>query len=344
MFREIGSEYWKVEIDSNHINKDLFDIGKDIKYLMSGRTAIDYVLQNIKDDKKIVYMPDYCCESMVIPFIDNGYQLKYYHVDLINSNIDINLDEDCSIFFAMNYFGYKESNMDNFIKEFHKRDIIVIEDITHRLFQAKNHSEYSNYLIASLRKWLPIYTGGIAISLNKKFSEDINDYIVDEELIYEKKKAMQLKSEYIKGKNSDKEEYLKLFSSSNDKIKNYRTKKIDNDSLEILKHFKFDDMIKRRIENVKCIENKLKNNKKIKLIYEIQDGDCPLFVPIIINNRNEIRTKLIDNNIYMPVHWPNSLNLKNEIYDKELSLVCDQRYDKNDIEEYINKLIKEVGD
>ena len=166
--REFGSEFW--EDTSYTISKnnglEYFNIGKDIKYLMSGTTAIQYVLENIKDIKKIVYVPDYCCESMVIPFKDNGYEIKYYNVDLINNEIDIDLDMDCSIFYAMSYFGYSVTNMDRYIRCFKERKIIVIEDITHSLLQKNNYSKYSDYLIASLRKWFPIYTGGIAINMH----------------------------------------------------------------------------------------------------------------------------------------------------------------------------------
>ena len=72
--REIGSEFWQVNYQlAKSDNMNLFySLGKDVKFLMSGRTAIDYIIQNIEDTKKIVYMPEYCCNSMVQPFFDNG--------------------------------------------------------------------------------------------------------------------------------------------------------------------------------------------------------------------------------------------------------------------------------
>ena len=136
--KEIGSEFWDIDINNNKNNLQYFNIGNDNIFLMSGTTAIDFVLQDIKDIKKIVYMPDYCCEAMVKPFIDNNYQILYYHVDLINKKYYIDTTIDCSIFFAMSYFGYESTNMDNYIKEFVKNKKIIIEDITHRLFCRKN--------------------------------------------------------------------------------------------------------------------------------------------------------------------------------------------------------------
>ena len=77
----------------------------------------------------------------------------------------------------------------------------------------------------------------------------------------------------------------------------------------------------------------------------MKENDCPLFVPILVENRNELRKYLISKNIYCPVHWPiSSLHkLSDEeryIYDHEISLVCDQRYNLEDMD-YICECIKE---
>ena len=342
--KEIGSEFWKIEIDNHNNDLNYYNIGKDIKFLMSGRTAIDYVLNEIIDDKKIVYMPEYCCESMVQPFIDNGYEITYYGTNLVNRKYNINFDKDISIFFAMSYFGYNDSNMDYYIKKMRKKNVIVIEDITHRLLCKKNHCKYSNYLIASLRKWFPICCGGIAINMNGKFKSDTGSYEVYNELIDYKRKAMELKKKYISDEINEKDEYLKLFNKCEEMFSNYKLKSIDNASIYVLSKLDYYLIREKRIDNLKIIESKLRGNRKIRLLYKYKKGDCPLFVPILINNRDSIRKKLIEKNIYCPVHWPKFNSCKNEVYDKELSLICDQRYTTMDIEQYIDELIEIVGE
>jgi len=342
--KEIGSEFWSINLLDYENNLDYLNIGKDNKLLMSGRTAIDYVLNEINDTKKIVYMPNYCCESMIQPFIDNNYIIKYYDIDIINNKYNIDCDIDCSIFFAMSYFGYNESNMDTYIERFNQRNIIVIEDITHRLLSKKNHCNKSTYLIGSLRKWFPIITGGIAVNLISKFKNTTYDYKFNSEFIELKIKAMNLKKAYIENKINDKSEYLALFNETNCMIENYQNMQIDNISINILKHLDINEIKNKRINNCKLIENKLINNKNIKLLYKYNDGDCPLFVPILLENRDSIREELIKNNIYCPVHWPNFNDFNNKIYNKELSLICDQRYSSDDVINYIDKLINIVGD
>lgn len=343
---EVGSEFWQVELNETKRTNNLqffSNMGSDIKFLMSGRTAISYVLDNIVDNTKIVYFPEYGCNSMVQPFKDYGYQIKYYNVDLIQNKYFINDLQECTIFFAMSYFGYNDSNMDKHIKIFKKRNIVVLEDITHRLFCEKNHCAESDYMIASLRKWMPIYTGAIAINKKNKFKKDIDNYTVNEQLVEYKKRAMLLKRDYINDMNSGcKETFLDLFNRSNKLIADYKNRKMDDESLKILKYTDIEELRKRRIYNSKIIEEKIKNKDNVGLLYNCKSGDCPIFVPIILKNRNYIRTKLIENGIYCPIHWPKFNNSSNELYDKELSLICDQRYNEEDIKREVKIIFENI--
>ena len=136
--KEIGSEFWLTDLDKNDNNLDFLKLGYDYKLLMSGRTAIDFVLSDFNDDVKIVYMPNYCCKSMMQPFLDNDYSIVFYNFDMQTKQYDINFDVKCSVFFAMNYFGYSESSMDSYIDRFSEKKVLIIEDITHRFLSKKN--------------------------------------------------------------------------------------------------------------------------------------------------------------------------------------------------------------
>ena len=343
--KEIGSKFWTIDYSDNNNGLDYLNIGSDYKLMMSGRTAIDYIIGDIDNQDKVVYMPDYCCLSMVQPFIDNGYKVEYYKCDILNKKYGINTKFDCGVFFAMSYFGYNESNMDNYIEAFKERGITVIEDITHRLLSTNNHSKSSTYLVASLQKWFPVVSGGVAIKMNGKFKNSIDDYKVFEEYVATKKEAMDLKRKHIDGNYDDKTKYLGLFSQADQMIEeDYRGKKIDDDSLNVLKNIDIDEIKRIRVENCLAIEKLLKNNEKIVMLFKFEEGDCPLFVPIKIDNRDKVRERLISDSIYLPMHWPNDLKLDNEIYNYELSLVCDQRYKVNDVSSYVSKLISIVED
>ena len=162
---EIGSEFWlnsKMEKLTDFELPNWLNIGYDNKLLLSGRTAIHYILKDIQKNKKIntVYFPSYCCQSMIQPFIDLGVNIIFYHVFFEKGiNFDINLDEECDVFFAMNYFGFSKGRMDRYIDVFKQRNVIVIEDSTHSLLSDSIHNDQSDYVVVSLRKWCPGLSG-----------------------------------------------------------------------------------------------------------------------------------------------------------------------------------------
>lgn len=231
--------------------------------------------------------------------------------------------------------------MDEYIKKFKEKGKIVIEDITHSVLSQKSHSEYSDYLVGSLRKWFPISSGAIAACMNSNFELDLrNDS--NEELINLKNKAMQNKKNYIKTEDGSKEEFLNQYAESNKILeKDYQDYSIDLKSFEIIMGIDLEKIKSKRKENAKTIYEKLKSNFNIRfLVEEYDEEDCLLFVPILMNNetRNNLRKFLISKNVFLPVHWPLDEKINN-IFDRELSLICDQRYEKEQIEEYIDLII-----
>lgn len=342
---EIGSEYWEFEDELKNDNNEFWKIGQDVKFTLSGRTAIHFVLKNILLKKNIqkVYMPSYVCSSMIKPFEDFGIEIEYYDV-YYNQGLKYNIDLecDCDIFFAMNYFGYSVTNMDEYIKKFKEKGKIVIEDITHSVLTDKRYSEFSDYLVGSLRKWFPINSGGIVASLNSKFDIELKEKS-NEKLIDVKSQAMQNKRLYIKDKEGIKEKFLNQYAESNQILDmDYKDYSIDTKSYKIVMGIDLEKIKNQRKKNAQIIYSKLKNNYNINfLIDRMNNDDCLLFVPILLNNelRNNLRKYLIQNQIYLPVHWPLEEKINN-IYTQELSLVCDQRYNEKQISDYIDIIIK----
>ena len=234
---EIGSEFWEFEEKLNKDNSKFWNIGTDTKFTLSGRTAIDFVLKDIllKKDIKKVYMPSYCCDTMVHPFKTLGIAIEYYDV-YYNQGLkyNINLQEECDLFLAMNYFGYSDTNMEMYIKHFKKRGITIIEDITHSILTNKRNSQFSDYLIGSLRKWFPITSGGIAVAMNSKFDINLNS-CSNQKLIDVKAEAMQNKKRYIAENKGEKTVFLNQYIES-DKIleTDYKMYSIDDESYKII--------------------------------------------------------------------------------------------------------------
>ena len=116
-----------------------------------------------------------------------------------------------------------------------------------------------------------------------------------------------------------------------------------------MKNIDIDEVISKRRKNAKIIYEYLRKQTEINYLKNVNlKKDTPLFVPIFLSNkkRNELKQYLIDNKVYCPNHWgiPKQINNieQKEIYNKELSLICDQRYDTDEIKKYI-KILESAG-
>lgn len=342
--REIGSEFWLDDV-KEYDEVDVIDWlpnGSDRVLLLSGRTAIDFVLQDIVSQIRTAYMPSYCCSSMLQPFVDRGIDLEFYDVTLSDTGLSyvIDYNKTVDLFFATSYFGFQSTTMDSATKHFRQNGTIVIEDITHRLLCGQNHCESADYLVASLRKWFPTPSGGLATKMNGSFNTQrlLSPSV---ELIAKKVRAMRKKAEYIRDSREvyddmDKQHFLALYFQFNEGLRlRYEDQRIDDLSLNILSNTSILDVqVKRRL-NGKYLHSGLDSLEHIRPLIPWPDfeNDCPLFVPITIRRglRDSLRNYLSQHDVFCPVHWPvpKSVMLTATTaspYEETLSLVCDQRY------------------
>lgn len=330
MIREIGSEFHKeVAQKGNGLVFPLQGV-----FTFSGRTALEIVLKKIPEAKKAL-LPSYCCDSMIEPFIKTGIELDYYPVYYENGlKVDLKIPEDIDVLVWCNYFGFRLTMPD--ISEFVKKGGIIIEDITHSFFSPHPYHQQSHYYVASLRKWEPIVCGGFCASVNGDLL-DTQLKPPPKEFVDLKITAMKMKADYLlKPDAAKKAQFLSMFDKSNRWIRNnYSGLSIDSGSMKYLDCV---DMIKQKKTRVRNARILYKGLKKVQFLFPEKDMVCPLFVPIVLPNRDEVRSVLINNNIYCPIHWPKPKNCESNLYDHELSIICDQRYNEDDMERIISVL------
>ena len=118
---------------------------------------------------------------------------------------------------------------------------------------------------------------------------------------------------------------------------------MDDLSYALHKTEDFADMRRKRRENAKYLHDHLKG---VRFIGELTENVMPLFVPVFFETteqRNAVRKKLIEAQIYCPIHWPKNQLITSEmqvnrVFDTELSLICDQRYDITDMQRIIETI------
>lgn len=347
MSNEIGGAFWSYESSENNQISWWEECGEDRCYTLSGRTALDYIVKDIKakhQEVSSVYMPSYCCDSMIFPFVKNGIKVKFYTVKRAENGLDIEYDYDnkCDIIFVMEYFGFSQKNLQNIVGKESKNGKIVLQDVTHSLFNKMPILEGVTYGFASFRKWTNVFAG-IAISMQDKFEAGLtgkNDKLMDLH-----NEASADKCKYMDG-NSESKQYLEKFAELEELLdEEYVEYSVDENELKKLKKLDIKYISNRRKENAYAVVTKLKKLLPEVLIYkDFSDGDVPLFVPIMLkeDERLRVREALKKKNIFCPIHWPlthyHSIEDENalKLYDCEMSIVCDQR---NDVEE----MYREIG-
>lgn len=331
MIREIGSEFHKLPIESGHG----LVLSQQGCFVFSGRTAIETVLKELPYAKKAV-LPSYCCDSMIEPFRKKGIVVDFYPVEYKDGlMIDIQIPNNTDIFLWCNYFGFRTPMPD--MSEFRNHGGVIIEDITHSLLSIQPYNNQSDYVVASIRKWEPINCGGYCAAIKGKLNY-IPTITPPEEFVRNKSSAMEIKREYLNHFDKQrKEQFLSMFGDSNQWLaENYSKLAIDSRSKFFLEHIDTKKQKQIRCNNAHVLYEGL--NNKVQFLFPEEDMECPLFVPIVISNRNEIRRMLIENNIYCPIHWNKPKGCHSNLYELELSLVCDQRYDENDMKRIVSVL------
>lgn len=327
MKNEIGSEFWDVPISAES-NKMFLD---DTAWFGSGRSALTAIIRDIKKHKAVrkAAIPSWCCESMIIPFLQENLDVSFYPVYYDKGLVqDISSVNDADILLVMDYFGYTGySKINNF-------DGTVIRDVTHSIFSHEYND--ADYCFGSLRKWAGFWTGGFARGIKQFDTKD-----ADKNYAVLRKAAMELKRAYISG-NSDSKHYLETFEKAEELLEKSDAFGAEKRDIELAQKLDIGYLKDRRRQNAQVLLNSF---SQMAIFPTLSDNDCPMFVPILVQDgkRNELRKFLIDREIYCPIHWPisdyHSLNKETKrIYDGELSLVCDQRYTKDDM----NRMVEAI--
>ena len=320
MSREIGSEFHIMPFEKGHG----LVLPRPGSLVFSGRTAIEAVVRQTPD-AHTAFLPSYCCDSMIVPFRDAGIEVKFYQVSWDNG-LKVEIDGSADIVLWCNYFGFKN--------EMPELNGVVIEDITHSMLSTVSAHSNSDYLVASLRKWEPVNCGGYC-------SVKMDGEVPSDEFVRLKSEAMELKADYLKDLNpKKKQQFLSMFGESNHWLaEHYSGLSIDSFSRDYLERVDVEHQRRIRRENAKTLYEGLSG--KVQFMFPVEAMDCPLFVPVLLPNRNEVRTHLTKNEIYCPVHWPKPKGCESNIYDLELSLICDQRYGVEDMKRIVS-VIQEV--
>ena len=337
MICEIGSEFWDVRVLES--KNDIFP--NSVQWYAAGRSALQAIIRGL-DGKKSVSMPSWCCDSMVRPFIEAGYRVDFYPVYFDGHKIRQEPRLESDVLFLMDYFGYSSDDAKGI------EHPCIIRDTTHSIFSSKYND--ADYYFGSLRKWCGVWTGGYAWTADghqlPSFEDAVEDYV------HLRQKAMEMKRSYMEqleasdnGGDAPKP-FLEVFGQAEEMLEGIGIASAAQRDVDLANRIDVALIRRKRRANANALISALSD---ILLFPTLAVSDCPMFVPVAVpeQRRDALRRALIQERIYCPIHWPVSEyhrldSITRPLYDKELSLVCDQRYSEDDMERMV-EVIKRFG-
>jgi len=334
--KEIGSEFWTTPAQST--DAPVWEkYSGEKRFFLSGRTALHAVIREILQSKpcKHAYLPCYCCDSMVAPFLQEGLKVSFYEVSIADGLIlQPDPDFSCDIVLTADYFGFTNRVSSVPVNALH------IHDVTHSLLSSPACLT-ADYYIGSLRKWGSVAGAGFACKTTGTFT---TPFFTAENEAYTQLRyqGYALKERFMIADEGDKQVFLSLFGKAEKLLDNdYMGYAADKFSLQIAAGLSA--YAAARKQNAACLIQALKSSRLVQLLWKsLGPNDVPLFVPVLVvkGYRDALRSFLIKNQVYCPVHWPMHNGQSGILYEQELSLICDQRYTTIDMQRIID-LIQE---
>lgn len=350
--KEIGSNFCETIEKSQKCIRD----SQELFFFDSGRSAINFVLDRMQGENLRVLLPLYTCESVIKPFVTHGCDIRYYRVD---KKLEIIKDEFTSLvesfkpdlIYIHSYFGFDTlSKMKEIINQLRKKDIIIVEDITHSMFSDIEHVD-ADFYGGSLRKWCSLPDGGVLKVASKRainIANERNCRPENTEFVEKRLKAQFMKERYFfEGKDTEKE-FIGWFDASEEILEQqeeiftmsqYSRCRIDS--------IDWDELKKVRYNNYRLLVEKLNSISEIEpVMSDIAENIVPLYLPIYVGaQRNELRVFARERNVMLPVIWPipvmaeQTLDAETEwIYNHILAIPCDQRYMDKDMEKVVDTI------
>lgn len=328
--RVIGGEYELISIPETATMT-----GKYYKYA-SGRAALYQILMSKKPTTFKVWLPDWLCESMIDAVRKTGIAYGFYYLGSdLRMDVEQFVEENKLIsendtIVLVNYFGLVD--VEQTIQQLRDKKVfsVIIEDDVQALFSfLDDKSHAADYRFTSLRKSIAAFDGGLVWTKHPM-------PVVSKKNTFA---PVKLKGALIKGgsKESDPDEvYLKCLEEGEELIEENYESVMSCESQSVFAGTNMEEVAQSRRRNAQYLINELQT-VGIDPLLPLKNDCVPLFVPIAINDRDDLRRTLRQHAIFCPVHWPLRDDMKHLemgafMAEHELSLIIDQRYTLEDMQ------------
>lgn len=341
----IGSEFGWADLQFRWNSYKTILSQPNILTFSNGRAALRHAIRvayaQASSQKNKFLLPAYLCHSMVQPFVEEGVPFEFYrvteklHLDI--DDIKQRIDSKTIGVLLVHYFGFSQPpHVLEMLKKYHK--LFIIEDSTHNWLSST--APFGDVTIASPRKMLPI--PDLAwLSLNSNHARNSSDLVpiangIDVQFAVSRGLALALRGLYFRWPfDFIKNWGFSLFQIADERLdESISIRRASLFSRKLFKRMPLDHYSKKRRENYSVLLSGISELIHISPLFPCLPNEVvPLGFPILIEDRDWVRAKLIDAKIYPPIHWhlPKEIDIRKftlsaEIASNILTIPIDQRY------------------
>lgn len=281
--------------------------------LNCGCSALSFLIE-ARGIKKL-YIPYYLCDSITQVCEYYRIDYEYYHINenffpMFNRKMKSN-----EYIYIVNYYGQISNSR---VSEWQKKYVNVILDNVQAFFQYPVEGIDTLY---TCRKYFGVPDGAYLYtdsSIGRELEIDIS---------YERMK--HLLGRYEKSAS----EFYHDYQYNESILQMAGLKKMSKLTHNLLRAINYEYVKKKREENFIVLQDLLSKENKLSPV--LPEG--AFMYPLLVDNGREIRSKLVEHKIYIPVLWPNvesivGISDLESIYAQDiLPLPCDQRYNIEDM-------------
>ena len=351
----IGGQYpydFHQEQKSNKTFARYFDLEVSHRFFCSGREAFRWILSQTKITPDPLLMPDYGCWSALAPVLEKEkIPFELYSVDKNFKPVCVPEQlKKAGALSLVKYFGLVDhSAFAAFAKEINP-DITIILDNVPALYDlrgAGKASPWADWQYYSLRKWIAVPDGGLAVSMRGPVEQE--DDIALAPYPYEApwQEAAQMKFDYLFRDKTMNEthaaRFWDLYKTAESMIKE-QSGGISALSARLIDTFPLADFAKIRRKNFLTLQKNWPSDaSEIKPCFTaLGPEDVPQYFVIAMPEkiRDSLQQYLFDQEIYPPVHWPEWNGYGAPLARTLLSLPIDQRYTGDDMHRVLGAIQK----
>jgi hypothetical protein len=334
---EVGSDFENVHA-CHLLGRDAVPpwerLGEPVTYVASGRQGLALVARELhRLGRRRVVVPGYLCDSMVLPFAAQGWEIVPASVD---ADLRVRPEEvlaaavrsgQDTVVLSAEYFGRPPRRaVVDVVRELRSRGVVVIEDETHRVFAPGGVG--ADFAVASLRKELPVPDGAYVRGALPETVLAEPGRAADLRC-----RAMRWKSDYVAGRRADKA-HLDLFARAEECTDAASApERMGDATARILRRLDYDGLAAVRRANAALLCAALDGTADLRTLNPPAGDEVPSHLVVAVPDAPALRRALAEKGIYCPIHWPRPSSLPNlgpwpSVY---LSIPMDHRYGPDDM-------------